>query len=379
MSASSGTSKTIDQAALDRRHMRVALGLARRGLGTTWPNPAVGCVIARGDAVVGRGWTQAGGRPHAETEALVRAGAAARGATAYVTLEPCSHQGKTPPCADALIAAGIDTCVVAIQDPDPRVNGAGLARLRAAGIAVRTGVETEAAGELIAGFRLRVIEGRPLVTLKVATTLDGRIATHGGESQWITGEAARRRGHLMRAQHDAVLVGARTAIVDDPALTCRIPGLESRSPVRVVIDGNMWLPLTHRLVVTAKAVPTWLIVAGDADPVRRQAFADCGLVIVEVARGADGWLDLADIMRQIGARGLTRVLSEGGSRLSASLVRAGLVDRLAWFRAASVIGGDGLPVLAPFGVEHLADAPRWRRVNVEVVADDLLETFARPL
>src|SRR5262249_33263856 len=211
----------------DLAHMRAALGLAARGIGRTWPNPSVGCVLVRedggSDCVVGRGWTQPGGRPHAETEALARAGEAARGATAYVTLEPCAHTGKTPPCADALIAAGIARAAVAVEDPDPRVSGRGLARLREAGVRVDLGVCAAEANELNAGFFLRVREGRPLVSLKLATSLDGRIATQSGESKWITGEAARRRAHLLRAQHDAIMVGTGTAKADDPELTSPLP------------------------------------------------------------------------------------------------------------------------------------------------------------
>src|SRR5579872_6272521 len=244
---------------LDLAHMRASLGLARRGLGNTWPNPAVGCVLVREGRVVGRGWTQAGGRPHAEAEALARAGRAARGATAYVTLEPCSHHGKTPPCAEALIAAGIARVVAAIEDPDPRVSGRGIARLKEAGITVETGPCADEAVELNAGFLCRVKHGRPLVTLKLATSLDGRIATASGESRWITGAAARERAHLLRATQDAVLVGTGTALADDPQLTCRLPGLEDRSPVRVVIDRNLRLPATLRLFSEARPVPTWLV------------------------------------------------------------------------------------------------------------------------
>src|SRR5579862_7078692 len=220
-------------ASIDLMAMRGALSLARRGLGNTWPNPAVGCVLVREGRVVGRGWTQPGGRPHAETEALARAGRAARGATAYVTLEPCCHHGRTPPCADALIAAGLSRVVAAIEDPDPRVAGGGLARLRAAGLDVESGLCAAEAAEINAGFLSRLRLGRPLVTLKLATSLDGRIATASGESRWITGGPARERAHLLRATHDAILVGTDTVIADNPELTCRLPGLAGHSPVRV--------------------------------------------------------------------------------------------------------------------------------------------------
>jgi len=251
--------------------MGVALTLARRGLGSVWPNPSVGCVLVRDARFVARGWTQPGGRPHAETEALKRAGDAARGATAYVSLEPCAHHGATPPCADALVRAGIARCVAAVEDRDPRVAGRGLAALREAGVETTLGVCGAEAEDLNAGFFMRVRHGRPLVTLKLATSLDGRIATHAGHSQWITGEGARRRTHLLRAEHDAVMVGAATALADDPLLTCRLPGAEQRSPVRIVADGRMQLPLTARLVTSAASAPTWLITLDGGEGTRREA------------------------------------------------------------------------------------------------------------
>src|SRR5271165_205437 len=250
--------------------MQAALSLARRGLGTVWPNPAVGCVIVNKDRVVGRGWTQPGGRPHGETEALRRAGDAARGATAYVSLEPCCHWGHTPPCADALADAGVRRVVVAIEDPDPRVAGAGLQRLRGADIEVETGLGAEAAAEINAGFFTRLRLGRPLVTLKLATSLDGHIATASGESRWITGPPARERAHAMRADHDAIMVGTGTVLADDPQLTCRLPGLDHRSPVRVVIDRHLRVPPTSQVIAQARQVPTWLITLRTSDPRKRE-------------------------------------------------------------------------------------------------------------
>src|SRR6266446_3099076 len=261
----------------DVGHMRAAIALARRGLGDVWPNPAVGCVIVRKGRVVGRGWTQPGGRPHGETVALARAGVAATGATAYVTLEPCCHWGKTPPCADALIAAGLRRVVVALEDPDPRVAGAGIERLRAAGIEVEVGLCAAEAAEINAGFLQRVRLGRPLVTLKLATSLDGRIATAGGESRWITGPLARERAHLLRATHDAILVGTDTVLADDPRLTCRVPGLSRRSPVRVVIDRHLRISPGARLIAEARQVPTSVVTPGAADPDRQKALRNAGV------------------------------------------------------------------------------------------------------
>jgi diaminohydroxyphosphoribosylaminopyrimidine deaminase/5-amino-6-(5-phosphoribosylamino)uracil reductase len=267
-------------------HMRSALALARRGLGQVWPNPAVGCVIVKDGRVVGRGWTQKGGRPHAETEALARAGAAARGATAYVSLEPCSHHGKTAPCAEALITAGIGRVVAAVEDPDPRVSGRGIARLRDAGVVVETGLCATESVELNAGFFCRVISGRPLIALKLATSLDGRIATASGESRWITGPAARERAHLLRATHDAVLVGTGTALSDDPEMTCRLPGLASRSPVRVVIDRNLRLPAMLRLFAEAGVAPSWVVTHAKSDSTRRMALKKQGVTLIEMEPGS---------------------------------------------------------------------------------------------
>lgn len=364
----------------DDAFMRAALALARRGLGNVWPNPAVGCVIVREGRVLGRGWTQPGGRPHAETEAIGRALSWSEGrltgATAYVSLEPCAHHGKTPPCADALVSAGVARVVVAVSDPDPRVSGRGIARLREAGIAVTEGVREEEAAALNAGFFLRVREGRPLVVLKLASTLDGRIATATGESRWITGEAARARVHALRACHDAVMVGSNTVLADDPLLTCRLPGLEHRSPLRIVIDGRLRTPLTSALVADARAVPTWIVTAPQTDRLRADAFRACGVELIEVPPAGET-LDLGAALGELGARGLTRLLVEGGAGLGAALLRARLVDRIAWFRAGRIIGGDGIPSVAGFGLEKLAEAPSFRRVGIEEIGEDLLETLER--
>ncbi len=366
----------MTSAASDINHMRAALALARRNLGVTWPNPSVGCVLVKDGAVVSRGWTQPSGRPHAETEALARAGSAAAGATAYVTLEPCSHHGKTPPCTEALIAARVARAVVAVEDPDPRVAGTGFATLKRAGIALEVGLLSEEAREINAGFFQRVREGRPLVTLKAATTLDGRIATHRGQSQWITGEVARHRGHALRAQHDAILVGVGTALSDDPDLTCRLPGLTGRSPVRVIIDPRLRLPLTARVVRTARQVPTWIVAYPDADDDRRDAFLECGIELIDATPLSGDRPDMHGMMRALGERGLTRVLVEGGGRVTGALLAEGLIDRMVWFRAAQLIGGDGIPVAAAFGVDKLDQAPRFVRRSVERCGDDILETYS---
>lgn len=358
--------------------MTAALALARRGLGRVWPNPAVGCLIVSPEgAVLGRGWTQPGGRPHAETEALRRAGDAARGATAYVSLEPCSHTGKTPPCAEALIRAGLGRVVVACEDPDPRVAGAGIEALKAAGIAVRVGVCRGDAEKLNAGFIRRVTLGRPLVTLKLATTLDGRVATHTGESKWITGETARAWAQALRASHDAVITASGTLRADDPELTCRLPGMEDYSPVRVVMDSRLSTPLTSRVVATAARRPTWIVTCEGADDERRQAFTDCGVEIIEVPADGGGFADVAATLRALAARGITRAMVEGGPHLCATFFRSGLVDRLAWFRAPEVMGGDGLPVAHGFGVERIEDMVSFTRIRTLACGRDALEIYER--
>jgi diaminohydroxyphosphoribosylaminopyrimidine deaminase/5-amino-6-(5-phosphoribosylamino)uracil reductase len=362
--------------------MSIALGLARRSLGATWPNPAVGCVLVRDDAdgpaIVGRGWTAAGGRPHAETQALKRAGPRARGATAYVTLEPCSHHGQTPPCADALIDAQVARAVVAVEDPDPRVSGQGIKALEDAGVAVSRNVLCEEAAELNAGFIARMKNGRPLVTLKLATTLDGRIATAAGDSQWITGERARSFAHGLRARHDAIAVGIGTVLADDPALTCRLPGMSSRSPVRVVFDSEFRTPPDGRLVALAAETRCIVIGQAGADTERGQRLRDKGVEVIEVARGRDGRVDVVAALGALAELGVTRLMCEGGAGLAASFLRAGVVDRIAWFRAPSLIGGDGLAAVAPFGVDRLPDAPVFVRTAVSRVGQDTLETYRRP-
>ena len=360
---------------LDLDAMRAALALARRGLGAVWPNPAVGCVIVKNGRIAGRGWTQPGGRPHGETEALRRAGEAARGADAYVSLEPCCHWGRTPPCVDALVTAGVQRVVVALEDPDPRVAGEGLRRLRTAGLGVEVGLCAAEAAEVNAGFLSRLRLGRPLVTLKFATSLDGRIATATGESQWITGPPARERAHALRANHDAIMVGTGTVIADDPQLTCRLPGLDHCSPVRVVIDRHLRIPPATRLVIDARRIPTWVLTLRSADPARRATFLANRITLIDVDPDSEGQVDLAAALRALGERGITRLLVEGGAGLMAAFLRARLVDRLVWVHAPLVIGGEGVPAIAGLDLAALADALAFERLSTETIGDDVLTTF----
>lgn len=357
--------------------MALALSLGRRGQGSCWPNPAVGCVIVKDGRIVGRGWTQPGGRPHAESVALAQAGEAAGGATAYVSLEPCSHHGKTPPCSQALIDAGVARVVCALQDSDPRVSGQGFDMLRAAGIEVTTGVLSNDAARDHAGFLLRTEQGRPLVTLKLASSFDGRIATATGESKWITGPEARRAVHAMRARHDAVLVGAGTARADDPSLTVRDMGVE-RQPVRVVVSRHLDLPLMSQLARTAKDVPVWLCHGPGADVERIKAWEGLGAKLIPCAlHGVQ--IDAGDLLQQLGAEGLTRVFCEGGSALAASLLADDLVDELIGFTAGLAIGAEGLPSLGAMGLDRLAQAPRFQLAETRPVGADILHRWTRAL
>jgi diaminohydroxyphosphoribosylaminopyrimidine deaminase/5-amino-6-(5-phosphoribosylamino)uracil reductase len=365
--------------ASDSRFMALALALGRRGLGNTWPNPAVGAVIVRDEGgapvIVGRGWTQPGGRPHAEAEALRRAGAAARGATMYVTLEPCSHHGKTPPCADAVAAAGIARVVSALEDPNPDVAGRGHARLRAAGIAVDVGVGADDARRAHAGHIRRVRDGRPHVTLKLAVSADGKAGAAGRRPVAITGEAARARVHLMRAMNDAILVGIGTALADDPQLTCRLPGLADRSPVRVVLDAHLRLPPTSALAATARATPVWVVAAPDAPPGAARALERQGIDVVRIAALADR-IDLISMLKRLAERGITRLMIEGGPTVAAAFIAADLIDEAAIFRSPKTIGADGIDALDSSALAALAQ--RLRPAGGEAVGEDSIEFLERP-
>ncbi|MBM9593119.1 bifunctional diaminohydroxyphosphoribosylaminopyrimidine deaminase/5-amino-6-(5-phosphoribosylamino)uracil reductase RibD [Rhodobacteraceae bacterium MCCB 386] len=353
--------------------MAHALSLGRRGLGRVWPNPAVGCVLVREGLVVGRGWTAPGGRPHGETVALAAARDAARDSTAYVTLEPCAHYGRTPPCADALVAAGVRRVVTAMEDPDPRVAGQGHARLREAGVAVCTGIREAEARRDHAGFLTRVAVGRPLVTLKLAASIDGRIATASGESRWITGAEARRVVHALRLEHDAVMVGGGTARADDPALNVRDLGAV-RQPVRVVISRALDLPRAGRLERPGEAGPLWLVHGQTADEARDFWLARATLLPVAER---DGQVDAAAALAALGRAGLTRVLCEGGGRLAASLITAGLVDRLVVFSAGLTLGADARPSVGALGLTRMADAERFHLQDARQVGGDVMQVWER--
>jgi diaminohydroxyphosphoribosylaminopyrimidine deaminase/5-amino-6-(5-phosphoribosylamino)uracil reductase len=377
VSARGGASAATDILAQDQRFMALALTLGRRGLGRTWPNPAVGAVIATGGILVGRGWTQTGGRPHAEIEAIGRAGAAARGATLYVTLEPCSHHGKSPPCADAVIAAGLSRVVSALEDPNPEVAGAGHARLRAAGIVVDVGIGAEEARHDHAGHIRRMREGRPQVMLKLAISADGKAGASGRRPVAITGTEVRDRVHLLRAQSDAVMVGIGTVLADDPLLTCRLPGMAGYSPVRVVLDSALRLPLASRLVQSARETPVWVVAGSAATPPLAQALQARGVEILPAKGSHDGRLDLADVLKSLAARGITRLMLEGGPTLAAAFVAADLVDEANLFLSSKLLGPDGVDALEGLPLSALTQSPRLQSVARAAVGADTLTVLAR--
>ncbi len=352
----------------DERWMRLALSLGARGLGTTWPNPSVGCVIVKDGRVLGRGWTQPSGRPHAERVALAQAGDTAKGATAYVTLEPCAHTGQTSPCANALIEAGIARVVSATGDPDERVAGKGYDKLRTAGVQVDTGVLKAEADEANLGFFKRITKNRPMITLKLASSLDGKIATQTGESQWITGAESRAYVHYLRATHDAVMVGSGTSVADDPSLTVRLSGLEDRHPVRIIIDSSLSTPSDSQLGRTAGEIPVWMCHGVNAALngwVNTDAtFIPCTL--------DNGHVSLADALEKISTQGITRIFCEGGGTLAASLIAAGFVDRLITMTAGVAIGADGTPNLAELCVSNLSEAPRFKMHDYRNIGGDLM-------
>ena len=351
--------------------MALALTLGRRGLGNAWPNPAVGAVVVKGGVIVGRGWTQPGGRPHAEVEALRRAGPAARGATLYATLEPCSHHGKTPPCVDAIMAAGVTRVVSALEDPNPEIAGQGHARLRQQGVAVDVGLGREEAQRAHAGHFRRVRDNRPHVTLKLAVSADGRAGLPGRRPAAITGEVTRARVHQMRAMHDAVLTGIGTVLADDPQLNVRLSGMEASSPVRVVVDSALRMPSSAQIA----GDKLWVFTGEGASKQNEQAIAARGADVIRVA-GAAGQIDLAAVLHALSARGITRLMVEAGPILSAAFLAADLVDEVALFRSPNALG-EGIDALEGQPLTALTQSPKLRLVESEQVGPDTLQMFER--
>lgn len=355
--------------------MRAALAHAARGLGATAENPSVACLIVKDGRLIARARTADGGRPHAETRALEIAGSAAARATAYVTLEPCAHHGRTPPCAEALSRAGVARVVVATEDPDPRVAGRGVALLRSNGIDVRTGVLETEARHLLRGFLSRVERRRPYLTLKLATTLDGRIAMASGESRWITGPSARHAVHGMRSRIDAILVGSGTALADDPTLDVRGHG-HVPAPIRIVLDTHLRLPVDSRLASSAKAHPVWAIHAPGADTDRQARLEAAGVTLISVPHETNG-IVAKDMLHKVAERGISTLLVEGGGQVAASLLMDGLVDEIALFQAGRVIGSDGRPGVAALAIDSLSEAPDFALSSVRQVGKDTLSIWRK--
>lgn len=363
----------------DLRYMQLALTLGRRGQGRTWPNPAVGAVVVKDGVILGRGWTQPGGRPHAEPVALAQAGEAARGATLYVTLEPCSHFGKSPPCADAIVAAGIARVVAAIEDPNPDVAGQGHARLRAAGIKVDVGLCADEAARDHAGHFRRIRDKRPHVVLKLAVSPDGKIAAAGHKPVAVTGERVRSRVHLLRAQCDAILVGIATVIADDPELTCRLPGMMKRSPVRVVLDRALRISGNSKLVHSARTVPLWVMTSDIAEAPAAMALGAAGAQVLRapaVTSPLPG-LDLSAVLHSLAEKGITKLLVEGGAKIASSFVRAGLVDEVWLFQGPNEIGEGGVNALDALPLSAITGSPEFKVRASESFGNDALTIYER--
>ncbi len=367
--------KSRDAKAADLRYMQLALTLGRRGQGVTAPNPAVGAVIVKDGVIIARGWTQPGGRPHAEVEALARAGEAARDATLYVTLEPCSHVGKSSPCADAIIAAGITRVVSAIEDPNPEVAGQGHARLRAAGIAVDVGLCAREAAHDHAGHFRRVRDKRPHVILKLAVSSDDKIGAAGRKPVAISGEAAKARVHLLRAQCDAILVGIGTVLSDDPLLTCRLPGMEARSPVRIVLDRSLRIAGDSRLVHSAREHPLWVMTSDISEAPAAMKLGAAGAQVMRVTIAAGGGLDLTAVLHALAEKGITRLLVEGGSRVASSFLAAGLADEVWLLRGPDAIGSDGVAALDGLPLSAITQSPDWQVRASENLGSDTLTIY----
>jgi len=359
--------------------MQRALAVAAGGIGFVSPNPLVGCVIVKNGRIVGEGYHERYGEPHAEVNALRAAGTAARGATLYVTLEPCCHTGKTPPCVEAVLQAGIGRVVIALGDPNPKVAGGGLARLRAAGVAVTLGICESEARRLNETFLHYIRTQRPFVTLKCAITLDGKIATRTGASRWITGGPAREQVHRMRHAADALLIGSGTALQDDPQLTTRLPGGGGVNPLRIVVDSMLHLPVSSQLAVATADCRT-LVATSERAPVDKQRLLeDQGVEILRLPSYADGRVDIEALLAALGARGVADLLVEGGATLGATLLQRRLVDKIVAFVAPKIIGGDGIDVVAAFGVATMADALQLYGMTSQSVGEDvMLEAYLKP-
>lgn len=358
----------------DQEYMRQALALAEQGLGRVAPNPSVGCVIVKDGVVVGQARTADGGRPHAEVQALAQAGEKAKGATVYVTLEPCCHHGQTLPCTDSLIAAQVAKVIVACKDEDKRVSGQGIQTLRDAGIAVVVGVLENEARELNEGFFKRIKNYRPFVTLKMATSIDSKIATGFGESQWITGPQSRKRVHEERSRHDAILTGINTILKDDPLMTTRLDGVEHRS-LRVILDTKLQFPLGTKMSATTLQGEVWIYTSPDCDKEKKAQLEKAGLKVIEMDLSTGGRVSLPFVLEHLAENGITRLMVEAGQSVFSSFLKLKIWDRLLLFRAPIIIGHGGVDAFGDLELESLSKAPRLSLIAKEQYGDDLLEIY----
>jgi diaminohydroxyphosphoribosylaminopyrimidine deaminase/5-amino-6-(5-phosphoribosylamino)uracil reductase len=356
----------------DRQFMRLALREAAKGLGRTSPNPCVGAVVVKDGLVVAKGYHRKAGTPHAEVHALNAAGEQARGATLYVTLEPCNHQGRTPPCTERILAAGVTRLVVAMSDPNPLVKGGGNAYLRGFGLEVLAGVLADQALAMNRPFVKHITTGLPWVIMKAGMSMDGRIACRTGHSQWITGATARSRAHLWRDRVDAILIGVETAIADDPSLTVRLQTRRGRDPLRVVLDSSLRLSPSSRLLQQKSAAATWLFCGPVASDQRRAALVAAGAVVKEVGLCPHGGLDLVAVLAELGRNSVTSLLVEGGGRVHAAFLRDGLYDQSLLFMAPLFLGADGLPVVGELGLDLVGQARRFTMTGVRRLAGDVM-------
>lgn len=360
----------------DQKWMRSALVLASKGDGLTSPNPAVGCVIVKNNGLIGRGVTAIGGRPHAETLALADAGKAAKGATAYVTLEPCAHTGKTPPCADALIDAGVSRVVIGVIDPDDRVAGEGVTKLKAAGIDVTAGVLEAEISRQLSGYLMVRRQGRPYVTVKIASSQDGKIALKDGTSQWITGADARRYVHELRSRHDVIMTGMGTVRADNPMLNCRLNGV-NHHPVRVIMASHPEFDPNSNIAQSLADIPT-ICITGQSEhtePDKDRHVA--AMKIITVAGDKDGRPDVMNALSVLAKQGMTSVLVEAGGTLLASMMRQGLVDRLIWIKAPMIIGGEGIAAIDALDLSSLDEGRGFTTVLRQQLGDDMVDIFER--
>tara|TARA_Y100000590_G_scaffold470250_1_gene663080 strand:- start:225 stop:1310 length:1086 start_codon:yes stop_codon:yes gene_type:complete len=356
--------------------MHNALALSRRGLGQVWPNPSVGCVIVKNGKIIGRGNTQAGGRPHAEVEAIKHASEDTFGSTAYVTLEPCSHHGNTPPCVNSIIKSGIKEVFVASRDPDPRVAGKGIKKLIDAGITVHEGILEGEAKEVNVGFFKKFSKGLPYVTLKTALTIDGKTASITGSSKWITNEIARADSHMLRASYDAVLISSETANKDNPMLTCRLPGMESFSPIRILFDSKRKTSNELSMYKSAKKVPLWIFTTISLENSRNLEAEKLGAKLFHVSSDKNGYgVNLKQTLSKISELGITRLMVESGGQLASALILEDLVDDIIIYRAPSLMGGDGLSSVGSLGIRDLCDIIRLKLVSFRIFEDNIVEKY----